>query len=478
MRPTPILFALALLLSATLAQAGLRLPPADTFTLDNGAQVVLVQKKDAPLVAARIAIRGGALTDAAGREGSAALLAQLLGKGAGTRDAVAFVDAVADVGGELSFSADREALWASADFLAEDAPLMLELLADALQRPVLAQDEFEKLRARAVQSLAAAKDGDPRGLMDVYGNAWLFQGHPYGRPVDGDERSLAALTLDDLRAYYQGHVGADRAIIVLAGDIEPRRMRRAVESAFGRWRKASGTLPQVAAQRRETGPRVLLVDKPGATQTYFWIGNVGAAVDDPALEAQDLVQTLFGGRFTSMLNTELRVKSGLTYGAGAGLDRLARPGAASFGSFTRTDATVQAIDLALDVQERLHSRPIPDDQLESARRYVLGQFAPDYQTNAQIAGALARLALHGQPRERIEGYGERIKAVAPDAVAAARRVFPQGRDYAMVVIGDAAKIAGDVAKYGPITRLAITAPGFSPGSTLDSATPANGDTTP
>ena len=474
MRMMSILCALALLLSATLVHAGLRLPPAETFTLDNGAQVILVQKKDAPLLAARIAIRGGALADAPGREGSAALLAALLGKGAGKRDAVAFVDAVADVGGELGFSADREALWASADFLAEDAQLMLELLADALLRPTLSQEEFGKLRTRAIQSLAAAKDGDPRGLMGTYGDAWLFREHPYGRPVDGDERSLAALTLDDLRAYYQQQVGADRAIIALVGDIEPRSMRRTVESAFGRWRKATGALPEVPVPLRENGARVLLVDKPGATQTYFWIGSVGAAVDDPAREAQDLVQTLFGGRFTSMLNTELRVKSGLTYGAGASIDRLAQPGAASYASFTRTDATAQAIDMALDVQARLHDAPLPADQIESARRYVLGQFAPDFQTNAQIAGAFATLALQGQSRERIEGYGERIQAVSPDAVAAARRVFPQGRNYAMVVIGDAAKIADDIARYGPVTHLSITAPGFAP----DSAAPANGDTTP
>ena len=477
MRLTSTFGVLALIFCTSLAHAALRLPPAETFVLDNGAQVILVQKKEAPLVAARIAIRGGALADAPGKEGSAALLADLLGKGAGSRDAVAFVDAVADVGGTMPFSSSREALWVNANFLAEDAPLMLELLADALQRPRLAQEEFEKLRTRAVQSITVAKDGDPRGLVGTYGDAWLFQGHPYGRPAHGDERSLAALTLDDLRSYYQNHVGADRAIIVIVGDIEPRRMRRSVEAAFGGWRKASGTLPDVPAKLRETGPRVLLVDKPGATQSYFWIGTVGASADDPALEAQDLVQTLFGGRFTSMLNTELRVKSGLTYGAGATLARLTKPGAAAYSSFTRTDATAQAIDLALEVQERLHNQPIADDQLESARRYVLGQFAPDYQTNAQLAGAFAQLALLGQSRDAVEGYGERIKAVSPEAVAAARGVFPQGRNYAMVVIGDAAKIADGIAKYGPVTRLAITAPGFAPEATTPDPS-SNGDTTP
>ena len=475
MRSTSLLYALALLLSASVAHAGLRLPPDESFTLSNGAQVILVQKKDAPLVAARIAIRGGALADAAGKEGTAALLAQLLGKGAGTRDAVAFIDAVADVGGELSFSADREAIWASADFLADDATLMLELLADALQRPALSQEEFEKLRVREVQSIAAAKEGDPRALVGTYGMAWLFQGHPYGRALSGDERSLAALTLEDLRSHYQAQVGADRAIITVVGDMEPRQMRHAVEKAFGHWRKAKGNLPDIPVPLRQPGPRVLLVDKPDATQTYFWIGTVGAAATDPALEAQDLVQTLFGGRFTSMLNTELRVKSGLTYGARAGIQRLAKPGAAYYSSFTRTDATAQAIDLALEVQARLHHQDIPEEQLESARRYVLGQFAPDYQTNAQIAGALATLALQGQARERIESYGERIKAVSPEAVAAARSVFPEGRDYAMVVIGDASKIADDIAKYGPLTRIDITAPGFAPQTPVQSP---SGDTAP
>ena len=76
--------------------------------------------------------------------------------------------------------------------------------------------------------------------------------------------------------------------------------------------------------------------------------------------------------------------------------------------------------------------------------------------------ALAMLALYGQPRERIERYTEEIAAVGPAAFAAARAVFPQGRDYAMVVIGDGEKIASTLSKYGPVTRMRITDPAFSP----------------
>jgi zinc protease len=448
---------------ATVATAGTTLPPYDTIRLDNGLTVLLMRKPDVPLVAAELLVRGGSLADTPGKEGSAALLADLLAKGAGTRDAFAFAEAIENVGGNLSFGAGRETLAAEAEFLARDSALMLELLADALQRPRLDATEFEKLRTRSIQSIATSKDGDPRGLIGAYAQAWLFRDHLYGRPTGGDERSLAALSLQDLKDYFRDHVGADRATLAIAGDFDPATMRRQVERAFGGWRKAAGTKPEVAAKLRESGRRVLLVDKPGATQTYFWAGNVGVAQNDPARAAQDLVQTVFGGRFTSMLNTELRVKSGLTYGATAALQRPARPGSAGFSSFTRTESTGEALDLAFATLARLHDAGIDEETLLSAKRYVRGQFAPDYETAAQLAGAIAQLDLYGQSRDELEGYGARIDATTPAEVAAARNVFARGDDTVLVAIGDAAKIRDAVARYGNVTEMKITEPGFSPG---------------
>lgn len=455
----------ALLLCAvvsTAGAAGLSLPPYETVTLDNGLTVLLMRKPDVPLVAADLLVRGGSLADAQGKEGSASLLAELLSKGAGKRDALAFAEAIENAGGSIAFGARREAISAHAEFLARDAELMLALLADAMQRPTLDPVEFEKLRTRAIQSIAAAKDGDPRGLIGTYAQAWLFRDHPYGRPTNGDETSLAALSIEDLATFYRDHVGADRATLAIAGDFDPRAMRRRVEAAFGSWRKAAGTLPEVGPKLRETGRRVLLVDKPGATQTYFWAGNVGASEHDPARAAQDLVQTVFGGRFTSMLNTELRVKSGLSYGASASVQRLAQPGSAGFSSFTRTEATGEAIDLAFATLARLHADGIDEETLVSAKRYVLGQFAPDYETAAQLSRAIAELDLYGQPRDVIDGYGNRIEAATAEDVAAARSVFASGADTVMVAIGDAAKIRDAVAKYGPVTDIKLSAPGFAP----------------
>ena len=405
--------------AATAEPAGVKLPDFERVTLANGAEIMLMPKRDTPLVALNIVVRGGALADPPGREGTAALLADLVQKGAGSRDAAQFAEAIEGAGGELSVEAGAESLVLGASFLSRDVGLMVELASDALLRPTMAADQFGKVRELAVQSIAAAKDSDPRALVGSYGDAWLFRGHPYGRPVGGDETSLAAVTLEDVRSFFAAQVRGDRLLIAVVGDFEPADMRRRLEQAFGSVPRAAASPPVAPVAQRGQGRRVLLVDKPGATQTYFWLGNVGASRTDPARTAQDVVNTVFGGRFTSMLNTELRVKSGLSYGAGSGFSRPAQPGSFRITSFTATESTVPAIDLALATLDRLHKDGLDDQALDSARSYVLGQFPPRIEDGRSIVlhngrGYYARDLIQNDPWLR----GDELVLLAP---------FPSGK---------------------------------------------------
>ena len=449
--------------AAAAAPAGVRLPEFERVTLANGALVALMTKRDTPLVAMNVVVRGGSLADAPGREGTASLLADLMQKGAGERDAVQFAEAIEGAGGELVIAASAESVSIGTSFLARDVGLMIELASDALLRPRLATDEFEKVRALAVQSIAAAKDSDPRALVGTYGDAWLFRGHPYGRPVGGDEESLAKVTLADLKSHYQAQVRGDRLIVTVVGDFDQADVRKRLEQAFGSMPRADAPAPAAASAPREKGRRVLLVDKPGATQTYFWLGNVGASRTDPERTAQAVVNAVFGGRFTSMLNTELRVKSGLTYGARSAFARFAQPGAFGITSFTATESTVAALDLALATLDRLHREGLDTATLDSAKTYLLGQFPPTIETNGALAARLADLMLHGLGPEDVDEFAARVAAVdGNSARAAINGAFPDSSDLAMVLIGDAARIRSDVRKYGPVTEMRITDPRFAP----------------
>jgi predicted Zn-dependent peptidase len=440
-----------------------RLPPIERLTLANGAQVAMLPRRDTPLVSMTVLVRGGALGDATGKDGTAALFADLIQKGAGTRDAGQFADAIESAGGALSAAAGSEALLISANFMSRDADFMVGLVADALQRPRLAAEEFEKARTLATQSIVAAKDSDPRALIGSYGDAWLLQGHPYGRAVGGSEATLATVTLADVRRYYETQVGGDRLVIAIVGDFDPANMRTRLELTFGGWRKAAAGVPPVPPPPALAGRRVLLVDKPGATQTYFWIGDVGAARTDPARTAQEVVNTVFGGRFTSMLNTELRVKSGLTYGARSQFDRATQPGAFSIASFTKTESTVPAVDLALATLGRLHAEGLDAAALASSRSYLLGQFPPTLETNGQLAGRLADMVFYGLGPDDVDGFADRVRSVdARAARSAIDTAFPRDTDLAFVLIGDAASIRDSVKKYGKLTEMKISDPRFAP----------------
>ena len=457
-----LLFALLLLTPVAWA-ADLELPEYERVELANGAVLLLSEKHDVPLIGMHAVVRGGSAADPASQSGVAELLATVMQKGAGSRDAAALAEAAAGVGGRLSVDADVESIAVSAEFLSRDAELMIELVADVLMRPTLSADELAKERSRTIDLIKAAKDSDPSGLMPSYGNAFLFPGHPYGNPTLGSEASLAEIEHDDLRQFYADHFGGDRLIIAVAGDFDLAAMKAALAAAFEGWEPAGAARPEVEPAARIQGRRVLLVDKPGATQTYFWIGNIGVPIGYENRAELNLTNTVFGGRFTSMLMTELRVKAGLTYSVRSTLERRAQPGSLTIRSFTETSKTVEAIDMALDVLERLHVKGLDDEMIASARNYIMGQFPPSLETASSLARMFAYLELYGLDRTYIDDYGPALENATPVTVHnTISDVYPRAENVAIILIGDADLIREAVAKYGPVTELSITEPRFSP----------------
>ncbi|MGH8178135.1 MAG: M16 family metallopeptidase [Steroidobacter sp.] len=442
---------------------GVTTPAFERVQLPNGAVLLLMERHDVPLIAFNALLRGGAASDPENGFGSASLLAGLLEKGAGNRDALAFAQTVASVGGAIETGASTESIAVSGSFLARDQKLMVELLADLLQRPQLAADQFESLRARHIEFIRAAKDSDLAALTPIYGAASLFAEHPYGRPVNGSEASLATLRHEDLQRYYHDHVGADRLILAVAGDFQTAQMKQLLSRAFSGWRKAAAPAPTPSQPKSVDARSVLLIDAPDSVQSYFWAGTLGVARSDPRRASLDVVNTLFGGRFTSMLNTELRIRTGLSYGASSSFDRMKHGGHWEMTSFTQTSTTIDAIDLAFETLEKLHSGAIDPALLASGKSYVQGQFPLALETSSQWAYQLGNLEFYGLDRSYIDGYGAALESVqGEDTKKVIASVFPTSKEVVMVVIGNAAAIREGLRKYGPITEMKLSDPVFEP----------------
>jgi zinc protease len=455
-----------LLVPAVAGAQGVKLPKATVIELKNGARLILAEKHDVPLISFSAWLRGGALGEPQGKEGLASLTGELLLKGAGKRDARQFAETVDGVGAELNVSAMSEALEVNGQFMARDTALMVELLSDVLMRPRFEPGEFDKLRDRRVSEIAAAKDADPRGLIGIYFLAFHFAGHPYGRPVSGSETSLATLTREEVLAYAKSQLGGDRLILSMVGDFDTKKLASQLQAALGGWARAEAPAPVAPPTSASKGRRVLLVDKPDATQTYFWIGNTGIARNDPDRAAVTLANTLLGGRFTSLLNTELRIKSGLSYGASSAVIQETQPGVLTLSSYTKTESTGRAIDLALDVLGRFRREGMDDTVLASTQAYVLGQFPPKLETGAQLAMKLSELAFYGLDARDVDDFSSEVMSTRRERIREViQRVLPAPENLTLVLIGKASAIREAVRSYGPVTEMKLSEKRFTPPST-------------
>ena len=440
---------------------GVNVPAHERLVLPNGMTLIVVPRHDIPLVSFNAVLRGGESAGVPGKSGVASLVAGLLEKGAGKRNAFEFVDAVEGVGGTFNAAAGPESIAIRGQFLARDQKLMLELLADALLRPRFKLEELENLRARQIELIKAAKDSDPSELIGTYGRAFLFRAHPFARPVIGSERSLAGITHRDILEYYHAHFRADQLTLIVAGDVDSAWLKRAVIRAFSDWPRSNRPIAKLQQPLPLSQRRVLLVDSPGSVQTHFWIGNVGVDRHYPARAALDLANTLYGGRFTSILNTELRVKSGLSYGARSGFTRGSVAGEFAIRSFARTQDTGKALDLSLRTLQQLREGAVTGEMLDSARAYVLGQYPLDFETAADWTVALGEIELYGLGAGYIEDYGAQLQSVTLTQMQAViDTAFPSPEEVAIILIGDAAELRERAKSYGPVTEMPLTQPDF------------------
>jgi predicted Zn-dependent peptidase len=440
----------------------LRMPPHQKFVLKNGMTVLLLEKRGVPLVDVFAIVKTGAAVDPTGQEGLASITASLLRKGTKTRTAQQFASEFDYIGGSFDAGAGAEFTSISAEFLTKDLARGLDLFSDALLHPIFPQNEADKMLAQSLDGIKAAKD-DPQSVLGLYYDGYLYGAHPYGRSADGDELSLKRIQRDAIAKFYDANYAPGNTILGIAGEFDAAELRKRLEDTFGAWsaRTVANTAIPVATPAK--GKRLLLIDKPDATQTYFAIGNIGTAVNDPDRFAIRVVNMIFGGRFTSDLNEALRVESGYTYGAGSSFDSRKTPGPFVIRSFTKNETTTPAIDLALQVLQKLHKNGVTAEQLASAKSYIKGQFPPSIETSGQLARRIVTNEFYGLTDDEVNQLEARVNAVTPEV---ARQViekhFPLD-NLVFVLIGKASAIRPAVKKYADkMDERSISEPGFWP----------------
>ncbi len=447
----------ALVLSLpVLAQDAFKVPPYEKFTLKNGLTVYLMEQKEVPMINVSAIFPAGAIYDGT-KSGLANLTALALRHGTKTMSKAKMEAELDFIGATLNTYASKESAGLSAKFATKDRDKVLAIIRDVLMNPSFDKAEFDKERSRLVVNLEQAKES-PRAVIGDYFNQVIYPGHPYANPVSGRIPTVTTITPEDVKSFYQSHYMPNGGAIAVVGDFNAKEMKMKLMTLFNSWPKGT-TLANIAGRpiAKPSAATVLLVNKDDARETTFYIGGPGISRSNPDYVAVEVVNTVLGGRFTSWLNDELRVNTGLTYGANSGFSPLKNAGSFRISTFTATKTTEPAIDKALEVYNKLHSTGIDEKTLTSAKNYVKGQFPPNYETAGQLAGLLTQMFWYGFDESYINNFQKNVDELTVEkAREIVAKYFPKN-NLQFIMVGKAEDIRKIAAKYGKVTEVEIKA---------------------
>lgn len=428
-------------------------PPFQEERLPNGLTLLLVENHRQPVVSISLAIPAGTAFDPVGKEGTAALVAGLLTKGAGGRSAEQIAEAIERVGGSIGAGADDETLTLRADVLAPDAKLAFELLGAALTAPDFPAEEVELLRTQTLSSLQLELS-QPASIAQRQFNRALYGDHPFGSAPTAT--SVQAIARDDLVSFHRDRVRPQGSVLVIAGALSLEEARTLAEEAFGQWTGSPMDRAAFPAPPTRTAREIVLVHRPGSVQSNILIGNLTFPPTDTASYAAAIANQVLGGGADSRLFMILREEKGWTYGAYSSVIRRQNMGAFLASAEVRTEVTDSALGEMLTQLTRLRTEPVNAEDLDAAKGALVGRFPLSIETANQVAGAVLNARLLGLPSDYLSTYRTRLAAVDAASLqrAAARLITPDAS--LVVIVGDATKVLETVERYGPVRMLTPT----------------------
>jgi predicted Zn-dependent peptidase len=422
-------------------------PPIERSTLSNGLRVWSVQHAAIPVATVMLLVRRGAADDPAGREGLAAITADMLDEGTGTMSSIEIHEALARVGAQLDSDIGPDATLLTVTVLSRFLKPALSLLADIVVRPSLREDDFERVRQLRLHRLVQLRDM-PGAVADRAFMRLIYGQHPYGHTPLGSESSLSALTVEDVRRFHIENVRPGDATLVVAGDCSHEDIAAVVGDVFSGWNGAS-TTPLPVAPPLPGPPRLNIIPRPGAPQSELRIGHVAVARNTPDYHALVAANMVLGGQFVSRINLNLREEKGFTYGARTSFDFRRLPGPFLLQVSVQTAATAEAIHESMaEIAGIRDSRPVSAEELALGVAALTRGYARNFETAEQLARAVTQLALYDLPDSYFDEFVARVERVTVDDVTRVSQQYLDPSRLTTLVVGDYGIVSRDLSKLG------------------------------
>lgn len=429
-------------------------PAAKETKLDNGLTVAVVEKKDVPLVTIRLLIRAGADWEDASKAGLADLTASMLTKGTKTRSATQIAQEVEFLGGSINSGADWNGSYVNITVSSDKLDQAMAILADVVLNPTFPQDELDLLKSQAADGLKYNLS-QPGFLANYVASKYSYNEHPAG----GTPESIAGITRNDISKFYSFFFQPKSSVLIFAGDIVADKALKVTNNFFGKWsvehNYGTGGSVNDPEKGLPTFRRILVVDLPGSGQASvsYHKSIIKVYRRDSDYYFASVLNSVLGGGYSSRLNQEIRIKRGLSYGAGSSFAW--RGWKTNFGTRTQTknESAGEVASLLVDELEKIAKTDVSDDELVPRKAVLTGNFGRNLETTGGLAAAVSDLYTFYLPTSELNKYMPSVNAVTSDQIKGFASDYLLGGD--IIIVGDYSIFKDDLAKRFPDTKFDV-----------------------
>ncbi len=420
-------------------------PAHETYSLPNGMKVTLVPYGNLPKVTLSLVLRTGNLNEPAELTGLADLTGKLMKEGTTTKSAKQVAEESARTGGSVNISVGMDESDVVTDVLSEFGPRAAALVADVAQHPLFPESELPRLKNDALRQLSISKSVPQSMALERFRKI-LYGDHPYGM-VFPTQESINKTTVGDIKKYYEGNFGAARAHLYVAGKFDAAEMKKAIAANFGGW--AKGAAPAMNPPKVKPQHVLDLTDRPGAAQSTLLLGLPVPNATSPDQVPLVVTNALLGGSFGSRITSNIREQKGYTYSPNSQVSRRYHDAYWAEAADVTTKFTGPSLKEIFGEIDRLSKEPPADAELKGIQSYLSGLFVIQNSSRAALIGQLRFVDLQGLGEDYLKTYVQKINAVTPAEVQKETAEYIKPDQMTIVVIGDKAKIADELAPFTP-----------------------------
>ncbi len=429
-------------------------PEIESFSLENGIEVKLVERGDLPLVGMTMLFDAGYSADLGRKLGTASLTTGMLDEGTKNYDALEIAELEERLGANISASSSLDNTSVSLSALQANLKESLELYAEIIRNPTFPEEDLERVRIGVLAGIVR-ENADPLQLALRNLPPLLYpQDHPYAIPLTGSgtQASVESIERDDLLEFYNQWIRPDNATLVVVGSMSREEIEPELARVFGDWQapeisKGSKVLPE-QGQTAETGI-IYLLDKPDAPQSMIIGGQLMPPSNWQDSELLDMAVRALGGTFNSRLNMNLREDKGWAYGARAFLPdaRAQRP--LIYYAPVQSDKTLESMqEILREVREYTADNPIRQAELELNREGLLRSQPGRLETASSVRGVLLDIVSYDRPLDYYDQSQQILRNMQVEDIAAVARQQIHINQAIWLIVGDVDQIEQPLRESG------------------------------